>query len=76
MSEHEQKRRPQLEPLTDHEYTPTIGGSYTFDTYKPPESLADLYKCYLQQRRRAIITELRALDTLLGRTQSLPRKER
>lgn len=31
---------------------------------------------YAAQRRRAIITELRALDKLLGRRQTIPRKER
>lgn len=54
---------------------PTIEGYYQM-VQAPPHISDAGQRAYYEQRRRAIITELRALDTLLGRTQTIPRKER
>ncbi|GAG42431.1 unnamed protein product [marine sediment metagenome] len=54
------------------DYKATIEGPYDFTV---GASLQDMYILYLEQRRRALITELRALDRLLGRRQTIPRKE-
>ena len=59
------------QPVED--YHVTVEGPYGFTA---GASLQDMYTLYLEQRRRAIITELRALDRLLGRRQTIPRKER
>ena len=57
------------------EYTPTIEGHYQM-LQPPPYATPSGQRDYFEQRRRAVITELRALDTLLGRTQTIPRQER
>ena len=56
------------------EYTTTIDGTRFWYEDKP--DIPDYLRAWAEQRRRAVITELRALDTLLGRTQTIPRKER
>ena len=58
----------------DPTYTPTIEGARLWYEDKP--DIPDYLRAWAEQRRRAVITELRALDTLLGRTQTIPRKER
>ena len=40
------------------------------------DARADLVVLYLEQRRRALITELRATEELLGWPQSIPAKSR
>lgn len=56
------------------EFVATVPTTYGFS--EAPPDIPDGQRAYYEQRRRAIITELRALDTLLGRTQTIPRKER
>ena len=58
----------------DPTYTPTIDGNYQI--LQAPPRFEGGQRAYYEQRRRAIITELRALDKLLGRKQTIPRKER
>lgn len=42
---------------------------------RPPEH-GDLFVYYMEQKRRSLITELRSLDELLGRPQTIPAKPR
>ena len=57
--------------------TSTIGNQDHYQMLQaPPHVTPSGQRDYFEQRRRAVITELRALDTLLGRTQTIPRKER
>ena len=59
------------------EYSGTIPGDVTWSSGVDIRSQAiQAVKEYHEQRRRALITELRALDKLLGRRQTIPRKER
>ena len=57
----------------ESEYTPTIEGRYQM--LQVPPHIPGGQRAYYEQRRRVLITELRALDTLLGRRQTIPRKE-
>lgn len=58
----------------DPTYTPTIPGHYQI-LQAPPE-LTPEQRRYHEQQRRAHITALRAEDEILGRPQTIPRKER
>ena len=58
----------------DATFDPTVEGYYQM--LQVPLHIPGGQRAYYEQRRRAIITELRALDTLLGRTQTIPRQER
>ena len=64
----------ELEPgVVKKGYTATIDGRYRFGTDVDVTKTINVRR-YYEQKRRAIITELRALDTLLGRKQTIPRK--
>jgi hypothetical protein len=41
-----------------------------------PLPLPDLLRRYLEQRRRALITELREIELLLGMPAAIPKRER
>jgi hypothetical protein len=41
-----------------------------------PPPLPDALRLYLEQRRRALITELREIDLLLGESPTIPKRER
>ena len=58
---------------TDGKQTSTIGDDSHYQMLQPPpHATPSGQRDYFEQRRRAIITELRALDTMLGRTQTIP----
>ena len=64
---------------TDGTCTPSVKGGYEFDIARyvnVPGDLTSAERRYHEQIRRAFITALRAEDELLGRTQTIPRKER
>lgn len=42
----------------------------------PDLDAATLLRMYLLQRKRALITELREVDKLLGQAQTVPKRER
>ena len=58
----------------DSTTTPTIPGHYQI--LQAPPRIEGGQRDYYEQRRRAIIQELRALDRLLGMPQTIPERNR
>ena len=48
----------------------------TKNGYERTAEHGDLFVYYMEQKRRSLITELRSLDELLGRPQTIPTKGR
>lgn len=59
-------------------YTPAPGDDAGRLPTMPPVGpfTPDLWLAYLQRRREALIMELRALDRVLGRPQTIPTRQR
>lgn len=52
------------------------GSGQTTQAQAQPHMDAEAWRCYLVERRRALITELRRVEEMLGMQQSVPLRTR